>query len=121
MLHRLIGSVSFLLGIVTFVLGVWGLSDWLLGSGNALDDFGRSAWVTVVVVVVLLALIALTTLPGLQQTIRRAKMLQSVATAVYVFLVVLTINSLGAWLWPSALLSIITWYLSRRRRLLSSA
>jgi hypothetical protein len=96
--------------IASLLLGLLGLTDWLTGAvfqsdeyEGALKDFGSDAYFTVVVVVALLAGILVTDL----FRARSGKTARNVFIGIYLVIALMTVNSLGAWLLPSALLLIV--------------
>jgi hypothetical protein len=93
--------------------GVWGLSGWLFGSGGAVDDSAASAGVTTAFVVTLLAGVSLPVLNSMRRPSLRLRRVQSAALLIFVFFVIATINSLGAWLLLSAVFAVLVWVLSR--------
>jgi hypothetical protein len=101
----------------------WGVGDWLLGSiiepqasAGAAGDFGASAWFTALVVLALTVAATALALYRSEQSSRKFVTLHNIMTFLYVFLVLITVNSIGAWLWPSAVAGLVLWIVSRQRR-----
>jgi hypothetical protein len=107
-LPRIVGALA------CFAAGVGGLIDWLLGSGGAAEDFAASAWISAGFVLALLAGICIPAIARIGNPSASLRFTQTAATGLFALFVLITVNSLGAWLLPSAALGILVWLLSRK-------
>jgi hypothetical protein len=118
------------LALASLCVGLLGLSEWLYGwmpgsNGSAVRDYGESsAWKSAVFMGTPLTAATITVLHGVfVKSGQRRSRLVGVPSLIYVVLVVLLVNSIGAWLFYSAMLVTLTWIVwkllerSQRRRL----
>jgi phosphatidylserine synthase len=105
----LLDGIRLALIAATVALGVFGLT------GYAADSEEPTPLPTSVVTVVLLASIAVGgLLRSTQAPSPKLRRLHATVTVPYIALAILTLNSLGVWLWPSGLLAALTLVLFRR-------
>jgi hypothetical protein len=102
-----------LVTLACLVAGLAGLSDWLVGSGDAMDDSPRSAGTTATFVIVLLLAVSISSLYRISHSSPRLRWVQNLATIIFLLFVLATVNSLGAWLLVSAGFATLAWLISR--------
>jgi hypothetical protein len=109
--------IRFVLVGLCLGLGIWGIYEYLFGYPSyAADDLGASAWLPAIFFLVLLIALNCASLYRLWHHESQATRIQTITTGLFVFLVLLTIVSLGAYLLWASLVSIVIWFISRRKK-----